>query len=300
VSTTTGGAEGTRTTFRPIFVVGAPRSGTTLVQCILSANSGAYSLPETHFFSRVVPRLRLKPSDRVDPSTLERIRALMQVEAELDLPDTAAKKLLASLNGSGTTAVDVFRAYCDARRPDWDESHALRLVEKTPLHVLALDDIADAFVGAQFINVIRHPLLVAASWHKTPFRSNQSVLLYARTWSAAIGCAAEFERRHPDRILSIRYEDLTAEPERAVSIMSEFTGLDNQPEMLGAFAAEVQHALFDVRTFDDLAAVAIEKCNDVFWRGGRRRRPRRASTSRTTRRRRRGRCCSRTTPPSGR
>jgi Sulfotransferase family len=44
---------------RPIFVVGCPRSGTTLVQCILSASSQAFSLPETHFFSFVLPELGL-------------------------------------------------------------------------------------------------------------------------------------------------------------------------------------------------------------------------------------------------
>ena len=48
---------------RPVFVVGCPRSGTTLVQCILSASSSAFSLPETHFFSWVLPTLGVQPKD---------------------------------------------------------------------------------------------------------------------------------------------------------------------------------------------------------------------------------------------
>lgn len=41
----------------PIFVVGVPRSGTTLLQSLLSAHSSTYSLPETHFFPTILPRL---------------------------------------------------------------------------------------------------------------------------------------------------------------------------------------------------------------------------------------------------
>src|SRR4051794_7029657 len=71
---------------RPIFVVGAPRSGTTLVQCILSANSQAYSLPETHFFSVVLPALGVDFDAPLDGDQFARLPTLLAVDAELAVP----------------------------------------------------------------------------------------------------------------------------------------------------------------------------------------------------------------------
>lgn len=43
-----------------IFLVGAARSGTTLLQRLLAAHSEIYSFPETHFFSKTIPMRRSK------------------------------------------------------------------------------------------------------------------------------------------------------------------------------------------------------------------------------------------------
>ena len=42
-----------RTVSTRVFLVGCPRSGTTLLQCLLAANSHLASFPETHFFERM-------------------------------------------------------------------------------------------------------------------------------------------------------------------------------------------------------------------------------------------------------
>ncbi len=39
-----------------IFLVGTPRSGTTLYQSIMAAHSQILSLPETHFFLNLIPK----------------------------------------------------------------------------------------------------------------------------------------------------------------------------------------------------------------------------------------------------
>src|ERR1700687_1396500 len=71
---------------RPIFVVGCPRSGTTLVQCILSASSHAFSLPETHFFSYVLRYIGAIPSTRIGPEQIEAARDAFEHEAGFRLP----------------------------------------------------------------------------------------------------------------------------------------------------------------------------------------------------------------------
>src|SRR5262249_28338226 len=122
---------------RPVFVVGCPRSGTTLVQCILSASSHAFSLPETHFFSEVAPDL-------------------------LGRPDLSA--------------LDEFIEQVEAHRPDTDTARTLRAVEKTPRHVLHLDTIDACFPDALFINVVRDPIDVASSLRGVPWEPSRSVV----------------------------------------------------------------------------------------------------------------------------
>src|SRR5689334_3316709 len=125
---------------RPIFVVGCPRSGTTLVQCILSASSQAFSLPETHFFSYVLPGLGGDPNQMLEASDLAEVRAALEREANLSLP--------ADIYRPGT-ALDVFVNIVEHYRPSAD----LRAVEKTPRHVLHLPTIAACFPDACFVNV---------------------------------------------------------------------------------------------------------------------------------------------------
>ena len=55
----------------PIFVVGYPRSGTTLLQTKLMTQKEIISLPETHFYTIVRSKLRVT-DDRVDPQLLKR------------------------------------------------------------------------------------------------------------------------------------------------------------------------------------------------------------------------------------
>src|SRR5215813_14115347 len=117
---------------RPIFVVGCPRSGTTLVQCILSASSQAFSLPETHFFSYVAPR----PSLHVSSDDLRAMRSALELEADLPPLPEVWRSLEKRRELS---ALDVFVALIEYFRPASDTAHRLRAIEKTPRHVLHLD-----------------------------------------------------------------------------------------------------------------------------------------------------------------
>ena len=147
---------------RPIFIVGCPRSGTTLVQCILSVSSAAFSLPETHFFSHVLPVIDSTPDAPIGLPEIRDARAAFETEAELTLPAS----FWASLEGRDQLrALDIFLAVVDHFRPSPD----LRVIEKTPRHVLHLDTIARAFPDAVFVEVVRDPIDVASSLLGVPF-----------------------------------------------------------------------------------------------------------------------------------
>ena len=72
----------------PVFLVGLPRSGTTLLQGILCKAGGFDALPETHFFSRATLGLKEKDFRRLRDEQYLRISLDLQVKAGISVaPD---------------------------------------------------------------------------------------------------------------------------------------------------------------------------------------------------------------------
>jgi hypothetical protein len=216
---------------RPVFVVGCPRSGTTLVQCILSASSQAFSLPETHFFSWVLPVLGLQPGDAADPSVVQCVRQELASEAQLSLPTEFWSRLEATTKLSVS---DVFVAVVEHFRP----ADGLRAIEKTPRHVLHLDTLGEVFPDALFVNVVRNPVDVSSSLQGVPFESSRSMLSHAQRWLESIQAARTYAATHSSRICTIVYERLVREPDAEVRRLCGFVELAYEPAMLEEFGRE--------------------------------------------------------------
>jgi hypothetical protein len=218
---------------RPIFIVGCPRSGTTLVQCILSASSLAFSLPETHFFSHVLQAIGATPETPIGPSEIRLASAAFETEAELTLPAT----FWAGFEGRpNVRARDMFLALVEHYRPA--HGAGLRVIEKTPRHVLHLDTIARAFPDAVFVDVVRDPIDVASSLLGVPFESSRSMLSYAQRWLESIQAGRAFARAQPGRLHTMVYERLVREPEAAVRELCTFVELPYEAAMLAEFGRE--------------------------------------------------------------
>jgi hypothetical protein len=102
------------------------------------------------------------------------------------------------------------------------------LVNKTPNDAFIADDIAACWPDARFIYLLRHPAAIARSRQAArpqdaPEDNARMVLRY--------GVAVEEARRnHPG--LTVRYEDLTADPEGETRRVCEFLGVAWEPQML--------------------------------------------------------------------
>jgi hypothetical protein len=216
---------------RPIFVVGCPRSGTTLVQCILSASSGAFSLPETHFFSDVLPLLGGDPYATLGATGMHHARQLLESDAELGLPDT----FWTALEGQQRPiALDIFLSIVQYFRPTAD----LRAIEKTPRHVLHLDLIGRVFPDAVFVNVVRDPIDVASSLQGVPFIPSRSMLSHAERWLESVQAAQRYSFSHPGRLYDVVYERLVREPEVQTRALCTAVDLAFEPKMLEEFGRE--------------------------------------------------------------
>jgi hypothetical protein len=157
----------------------------------------------------------------------------MEHEAELILPTTFWSDLETR---NDLTPVDIFMTIVEHYRP----APGLRVIEKTPRHVLHMDTIGLVFHDALFVNVVRDPIDVASSLQRVPFASSRSMLSHAQRWLESIDAAKVYAKANPARIYTVAYEALVGEPERQVRRLCEFVELDYESSMLEEFGREAE------------------------------------------------------------
>lgn len=201
----------------PFFLIGHDRSGTTMLRLILDRSDVAVP-PESMFLIDVDRR---RPADEVlrEAWNHPRVR-LWGLEGEPPrIPaGLAADDALRFALGAP------FVAY--ARR----EGKA-RWGDKTPAYIAHVDGIAAIWPDARFLVLVRDGRDVALSILGVPFGAN-NVWAAARSWADAIRRGREAAVRYPERVLTVRYEDVVTDPERHVTTICDFLGLTYDRDML--------------------------------------------------------------------
>lgn len=195
----------------PVFVVGFPRSGTTLLEQMLDAHPRLQSMDERPFLNTLSKQL-LSVGVKV-PGDL----------ARLDQRDCDELR-----KGYVTLA-------CSKVPRDWQA----RLVDKNPLNMLWLPMIHRMFPEAQFILALRHPCDVLISNYMQNFMATSlsAVCIDLETLARAYVEAMHNWLHHVDvfkpNVFVSRYEDLVADPARQTRRIAEFLSLGDADAMLG-------------------------------------------------------------------
>lgn len=191
----------------PIFVVGLPRTGTTLVDRILSSHHAVTSAGELSNFALIAKRMADTPSNRVlDVKTLEATTGL----------DMAA----------------LGRAYVDSTRPLTTPDG--RFVDKMPLNAVYAGLIHRALPNARIVCLRRGAMDSVLSNYRQLFATGFSYYNYAYDLAETARYYVLFDRlvAHwraalpPDRFTEIAYEDLIADQEGETRRLLTFCGLD--------------------------------------------------------------------------
>ncbi len=190
----------------PVFVMGLPRSGTTLVDRIISSHSGVESLGEINDFALALMRLAGATGGKGD---------LIRRSADLD-PAALGRAYLDSVAGYGRT------------RP--------MFIDKTPANFLYVGLIARALPNARIIHLRRHPLDSGYALYKTLFRMG-CPYSYDLEDLAAYMLAHRRLMDHwravaPGRVLDVEYEALVADQEAVSRRIIDHCGLDWQDACL--------------------------------------------------------------------
>ena len=112
------------------------------------------------------------------------------------------------------------------------ERHQARVVmDKSLDSIHYAAEMMDLFPEMLFLNVVRDPRAQVASMNRAIIHDFDSTL-NAMTWVAAHDAGQRLIQAHPDRVLTIRYEDFLADQECVLRGICNFIGLEFLPQML--------------------------------------------------------------------
>ncbi|MFI7130031.1 sulfotransferase family protein [Nonomuraea sp. NPDC050153] len=182
----------------PVFLLSPVRSGSTLLRAILNAHSALHAPHELH-----VRRLRV------------------QFDTNL-----AAK----AMSALGHNQADLEHLLWDrVLHRELVRSGKRFIVDKTPANAFAYQRIAACWPDARFVFLLRHPASIATSWHeaspgrRTPEEAALDALRYMKAVQRARSALPG---------LTVKYEELSADPEQVTRAICEFLGLEWEPRML--------------------------------------------------------------------
>jgi len=208
------------------FVVGVPRSGTTLLRLMLDAHPALAIPPETHFLPKLIRLCQDAEARDVDA----RGPALELLTEHRRWPDFGLEPddVRVRLEGHGPLSpADAARAFYEAYAAKNGKS---RWGEKTPQYLKTMKRIGAAVPEAHFVHLIRDGRdvalsLLAVSWGPSTVEDA------AVRWTSQIRRARR-KARSVAHYTEVRYEGLVADPEPVVRRVCEFLKLPFEPSML--------------------------------------------------------------------
>ena len=213
----------------PVFIVGYPRSGTTLLQRYLVAQPGYYSFPESHYFSVVERRVTLGANGIIPAAVLDFLLAALDEKAGFQFSDQDRLALTTAAREGALSSKQVFELMAWRRlmpqKPQANALGAWRWVEKTPTHANFLERILSCYPQAQIVHMVRHPVpAISSRRRKFPFNRETPLEQLANAWERLEANVQRGRELFPGRILTLRYEDLVAGMEKKLAAIGEFLG----------------------------------------------------------------------------
>lgn len=213
------------------FLVGCPRSGTTILQRCISCHSEIGSFPETDFFAKLIGKGKGKWLTRVNFVGRERRdRAWDKMGRvfgqELTRPDS---QRYLRLDRSISHYVDFLDSLAKEKGYSvW--------IEKTPYHFRYIETIERNVPESVFIHTIRDGRAVVGSIvdralrYPENFGDERNPMDAVRLWNEAVSCAVN--RIHRSGDLAIHHDDLVTDPHRVLKKICERLDVEYEPTMV--------------------------------------------------------------------
>jgi hypothetical protein len=210
----------------PFFVVGAQRSGTTMLRLMLNRHSRLF----VPFESRFIPEFAAQPDGEgaaLGPAEardlLDRIRADEFVRKGNLVPDPDSV-----LNRKPISYAELVDAIFTTRARQEGKA---RWGDKTPSYVLEMDCLWHLFPGCRFVHLIRDGRDVACSLRRLAW-GTRDLVRSAQDWRWKVLMGRKMGAMVPQNYAEVRYERLVRQPAETLQTICRFLGERYEPTML--------------------------------------------------------------------
>lgn len=203
-----------------VFIIGPPRSGSTLLTRMLGAHTQIHAPAETHLLT---PLAHLGYYERVDEAAYDPI-----------ITQLGLRELVSQLPGGEADYLDALRSCSDHLYGGLMADRSARLlVDKTPAYALVLDFIVRLYPEARYVVLTRHPMAIWSSVIESFFDGDPEMAhRHNPILERYVPAIARFLRDRPAPIHPIRYEELVKAPDDHMRSLCAFLNIDYEPGMV--------------------------------------------------------------------
>ncbi|MDP6041716.1 MAG: sulfotransferase [Candidatus Latescibacteria bacterium] len=232
---------------RPIFVVSAPRSGSTLFRLVLDAHPNIAVPPPAWLYELIRPFVYSYGTPMSDENFLELCEDSLKTPTitrwNLGVDPATVASQCETKDFKGIFSL-LHRIYADSTGKQ-------RWGEKTPRNSFWIDEILEDFPDAQFLHIVRDGRDMAIDIADSPQMRPYSLYSGATVWRRYVKAIRESASRlNPSQFFEVKYEDMCADPEAELKKVCAFLGEDYDSVMLShqtssqasGWASDPQHA----------------------------------------------------------
>lgn len=264
-----------------VFLVGCPRSGTTLLQSLLAAHSQIASWPETMFFQDITGQLERRMVGAPARNRRERLHYLVsdlriRLGIASALGDARVRKYLTDIGRSDLEALYpagsrrmrpkiraclhiLDRMAAEQGRPFW--------LEKSPNHLYYVDIIERYLPGARFIHLVRNGADNVASLHDAAQKYGWR---FWGPWPYSLECcvqrwnhSVQITQRHlhKENHTLARYEQVVDDPASVLKPLCAFIGVAFEEGMLQGYRDAAGRVALKNEVWKSAVGGAIQNAN---------------------------------------
>ena len=218
---------------RLVFVLSAPRSGSTLLMRILNATDQISARSEPHL---IPPLAHLGYWNCVDQAPYDQLQA-----------QAAMRAFVSSRDSGEELYYRACRAYADILYGAMlSEGGTQYFLDKTPANALVLPFLKEMYPNAHYIVLTRHPAAIFASYVESFFDGDaRAASAFNPILSRYIPAIADFIEEPPQKMIHVSYEQLVQEPQDTLGRLCSFLNIPVQEEALNYNRAQVEKGLGD-------------------------------------------------------
>jgi len=228
------------------FVLGRPRSGTTLLRTLLDAHPNiAIPLENSgmiHLFFRYRKVRRWDP-DKLDEFFDDFFRPDNLKNWKTDRE--GIRECLEDVSGKQLPFHQVIRIFYYHYQSAFRKEEIQWLGDKSPLFSLYSEQLFRAFPDAKFIHLVRdYRANLSSMCRQDLFSPSETFILMQ--WKKSAGQIGRLASAHPERFLTVRYEDLVTDPRGTFSMVCDFLQVRYLSELLDpAYRQGAIRSLYD-------------------------------------------------------